>query len=159
MFQLAPKTKKLLALFATADYGTEFSYAEIRAKSDCDLLDTDRQRVYSVIRVLEREHNKTLTNVRGRGYIVTPPNQFVMEGEGRHRRARKQIGLAARTLSAVPIALLDPIETRVLSDQQVFNQRIAQAFANHEERIARLEERLGMQDDLPIEGEATEEAA
>ena len=156
MFQLSPKTRRLLALFVNADYGREFTYAEILQETECDLLEGDRQRVYSVVRVLEREHRKTLLNMRGRGYKVAHPREHVESMGIRKRRAGKQIVLATRTGQATALEHLSEQEVRSLADTQVAISRVAQALQYHDQRLARIEQHLGIAEDPPVDGEAEE---
>ena len=77
MFELPPKTKRMLEFFASVPYGTETTYAKILQDTDCDLMDGDRRYVYTVVARLERDHQRTLRNQRGRGYKVAEPGEFV----------------------------------------------------------------------------------
>lgn len=168
MFELHPKTKKLLERFASADYGTEFSYAQILQETDCDLLDGDRQRIYTVIRRLERDHRRTLMNLRGRGYKVAEPGEHVESMRIRSGRAKRHMALARRTGDATPLDLLDDTERRTLADQMAFNSHVVQALRyqsswnrQQDDRIAEIEAELRKLRGVPevIEGEATEEGA
>lgn len=156
MFQLSPKTRRLLALFTDADYGTEFTYAEILQETECDLMEGDRGRVYSVNRILERDHRKSLLNMRGRGYKVAHPRDHAGSMTLRKHRAGKQIELAARTGEATAIDRLNEQELRTFADTQVAISRVAQALQYHEKRLARIEKRLGLTDEPVVEGEAEE---
>lgn len=156
MFQLSPKTRRLLALFIDADYGAEFTYAEILQETECDLLETDRQRVYSVNRILERDHRRSLLNIRGRGYKVAHPREHAESMTIRKHRAGKQIQLAARTGQATAIEQLTEGELRTFADTQVAISRVAQALQYHEQRLARIEQKLGLADEPAVEGEAEE---
>lgn len=156
MFQLSPKTRRLLALFVEADYGAEFTYAQILQKTECDLLDSDRQRIYSVVRILERDHRKSLLNIRGRGYKVAHPREHVEAMTLRKHRAGKQIELAARTGQATAIEQLSESELRTFADAQVAISRVAQALEYHEQRLARIEQQLGIAEAPAVEGEAEE---
>lgn len=170
MFELHAKTKKLLECFASADYGTEFSYAEILQKTGCDLVESDRQRIYTVVRRLERDHRRTLMNLRGRGYKVARPAEFVESARVRTGRAKRHVSLAKRTLDATPLDLLNDVERRTHADQMAFNSQVVQALkyqsvwnASQDDRIAAIEAELrelrGKPDLEVIEGSAVEEAA
>lgn len=164
MFELAPKTEKLLGLFASSDYGTEFSYEKILSETGCDLREGDRQRIYTVVRRLERDHRRTLLNLRGRGYKVAQPGEFVGSMRVRAGRAKTQIVLAERTGQATPLELLNDIESREHADYGVFVSRVKQAFAyqtawnaQQDRRIAEIERKLGMDNPATIEGDAVED--
>lgn len=156
MFRLSPKTRRLLALFVEADYGSEFTYAEILNATECDLLEGDRQRIYSVVRILERDHRKTLVNMRGRGYKVPHPRDHPESMTQRKHRAGKQIELAARTGQATALELLSEGELRTFADTQVAISRVAQALQYHESRLARIEQQLGLTDEPAVDGSAEE---
>lgn len=156
MFKLSPKTRRLLDLFVNADYGTEFTYAEILKETECDLLESDRQRIYSVNRILERDHRKSVLNMRGHGYKVAHPREHSESMKLRKHRAGKQIQLAQRTGSATNIALLSSQETQVLADMQVWVSRVSQALQYHDNRLSRIEKRLGIVDEPAVEGVAEE---
>lgn len=170
MFELHAKTKKLLDLFASAEYGTEFSYAHILQESGCDLMQGDRQRIYTVVRRLERDHRRTLLNLRGRGYKIAQPGEHVESMRVRAGKAKRHVSLARRTGDATPLDLLTDTERRSLADQMAFNAHVVQALKyqsawnrTQDDRIAAIEaevRRLKGQRDLQVvEGEATEEAA
>lgn len=149
MFEIHPKTKKLLHLFANADYGTEFSYALILQETGCDLVEDDRQRIYTVVGRLERDHHRTLLNVRGMGYKVAQPNEFVGSMRVRNGRAKRHVSLARRTGDAAPREMLTDPERQELTDQMAFVARVNQAFLQQSqwnyrttERIAMIEEEL-----------------
>jgi hypothetical protein len=142
MFELAPKTRKLLDLFVNADYGDSFTYGEILQATGCDLMEADRQRTYTVVRRLERDHEKTLLNQRGVGYKVANPNEHVSSMMVRKGRAGKQIQLARRTGSATPVGMLSPAEVTTWVDAQAWMGRAEQIIAHHDRRIDRLEARL-----------------
>jgi hypothetical protein len=156
MFQLSPKTRRLLALFADADYGAEFTYAEILQETECDLVESDRQRVYSVNRILERDHRKSLMNIRGRGYKVAHPREHAEAMTIRKHRAGKQIQLATRTGQATAIEQLSEQELRTFADTQVAISRVAQALLYHDQRLARIEQKLGIVDEPAVDGVAEE---
>lgn len=166
MFELHPKTKKLLEEFAAADYGAEFSYAEILQSTGCDLLDGDRQRIYTVIRRLERDHRRTLMNLRGRGYRVAKPGEHVESMRVRTGRAKRHMALARRTGDATPLDLLDDSERRTLADQMAFNSHVVQALRyqsswnrDQDERIAAIEDELRqLRSRDVVEGVAFDEA-
>lgn len=155
MFQLSPKTRRLLGLFVDAEYGAEFTYAEILHETECDLMESDRQRVYSVNRILERDHRRTLLNLRGRGYKVAHPREHVEAMTIRKRRAGNQIELATRTGQATAIEMLDDGELRTFADTQVAISRVAQALQYHDQRLARIEQKLGLNEPA-VEGDAEE---
>lgn len=160
MFELAAKTKKLLDLFASAPYGTTFTYGQILQATNCDLIERDRQRIYTVIRHLERYHQKTLLNLRGIGYKVAEPNQHVDSMMTRKGRASRQVALARRTGSATPLDLLDRNEVKTWSDAQAWMSRAEQILAHHDRRIERLEARMNRVDPVgkkPLEIEGTAE--
>ncbi len=170
MFELHIRTRKLLDLFAAADYGTEFTYAEILQKTGCDLLEGgNRQRVYTAIRRLERDHRRTLLNLRGRGYKVAKPAEHVEAMRVRAGRAKRHMSLARRTGDATPLDLLDDRERRALADQLAFNTHVVGALRfqsawnrSQDDRIAAIEEDLRELRGRPpeaIEGDATEEVA
>lgn len=146
MFELAPKTKKLLELFIAAPYGATFTYAEILHKTGCDLMERDRQRIYTVIRHLERSHQKTLLNQRGLGYKVAQPNQHVDSMMIRKGRASRQVALARRTGAATPIDLLSSDEVRTWADAQAWMSRAEQMLLHHNRRIEQLEARMNRVD-------------
>lgn len=156
MFQLQQKTKDLIRLFVEADYGTEFTYAQILAETECDVMEKERHRIYTAVGVLEREHRKTLVNLRGRGYKVALPGEHAQEMLGRKRRVRKQVGLATRTGKATPLERLNDSELRSFADAQVAIGRLAQAVDHHDRRIARLEQHVGITEETPIDGTAEE---
>jgi hypothetical protein len=163
MFQLSPKTEKLVVLFASADYGVSFTYADILRTTDCDLLGADRQRVYSAIRVLEREHERTLSCDCGVGYTVTPPERFKAELEGRIRAAGKQMVRAKHTGEAAPLKRLDDVQRRELVAVQTHVAVLDQQLRGIAKRTARIEaalQREGIELDPPtIDGTAIEEIA
>lgn len=161
MFQLSPKTRKLLDFFIEADYGDEFSYAEILATTGCDLLGKDRQRIYTVVKILEREHKRSLANMRKRGYKVAFPHENIDLMQERKRRASHHLQLARRTGDSTNIAKLDENQTRELADELVHLSRVQQALAHrmeeHERRIKRIETEIGLKpEEAPIEGSAEE---
>lgn len=172
MVELHPKTRKLLDLFARAEYGTELSYARILQETDCDLVEGDRQRIYTVIRRLERDHRRTLLNLRGYGYKVADPNEFVKSMRVRTTRAKRHISLARRTGEATPLDRLTDGERQVVADQMAFNAHVWQALKEQsvwnrttDDRVSRVEAELRELRELRglagpvVEGEATEEAA
>lgn len=169
MFDLHPKTRKLLDLFATADYGKEFSYAEILSRTECDLLEGERQRVYTVIRRLERDHRRTLLNVRGRGYKVALPGEHVLSMRVRTARATRHVVLARRTGEATPMDRLSEDERQLMANQLAFNSHVWQTLRDQsvwnrstDDRIARVEAELrelrARRVDA-VEGDAVEDAA
>lgn len=157
MFELAPATRKLLALFRDADYGTMFPYAEILEATECDVMGSDRSRIYTVNRRLELDHDRTLLNVRGQGYKVALPSEHVGSMQVRRERAGKQVALARRTGSAAPVALLDDDDRRTLVNIVGHLGRIEQAIGAHDARLEAIERHLGLQVDV-VDGEATEDA-
>lgn len=140
MFTLAPETKRLLDLFLDAQYGTVFSYGQILKETGLDVMEKDRGRIYSVNRILERDHMRSVLNVRGVGYKVALPQEHRVSMAIRKGRAGSQIERAIKTGGAANIALLDPVETQTLADMTVHMTRVHQALAHHDARIARLEE-------------------
>lgn len=161
MFQMSPKTRKLLDLFLDADYGTAFTYAEILDRTGCDLMGEDRQRIYSVVKVLEREHQRTLANLRGRGYRVALPHETVNLVQERKRRAGHHLVLAKRTGESANISRLDENQTRELVNELVHLSRVSQALKvrvdEHEDRISRIEREIGLKGE-EVEGSAEEVA-
>jgi len=163
MFELHPKTKKLLELFATAPYGTTFTYAEILQATDCDLMEGDRQRIYTVLRRLERDHQRTLLNQRGTGYKVADPTEHVSSMLVRKGRAGRQIQLAQRTSSATNLDHLNSVQVQTWADATAWISRASQILAHHDRRIERLEERMNRVDpdgveEPPVNGSAEEES-
>lgn len=156
MFQLAPKTKRLVDLFADAEYGDSFTYAEILRETDCDVAGDDRTRIYSAIRVLEREHEKTLTNERGQGYLVTPPERFKDEIQGRIRTAGKQMIRAKHTGSAAPLSKLDDTQRRELVAVQTHVAVLDQQMRGINKRVERIEKVLGIEEPQTVDSEAVE---
>lgn len=156
MFELAAKTRKLLDLFVNAEYGTTITYAQILRETDCDIMEGDRQRIYTVLRRLERDHEKTLLNLRGVGYKVANPNEFVASMMVRKGRAGKQIQLARRTGDATPIGLMAPADVQTWADAQAWMGRAEQIIAHHDRRIERLERLQGITDEPAVEGNAEE---
>lgn len=166
MFELASKTKRLLAMFEKAPYGAEFTYAQILQETECDLMEGDRQRIYTVVRRLERDHRRTLLNLRGRGYKVARPGEFVSAMRVRGGKARRQIVLASRTGNAAPLELLKDGESRDLADYQAFTSRVQAAFKvqtvwneQQDERLRQIEQRLGITEAATVEGDAVEDDA
>lgn len=167
MFELAPATKKLLKLFSDAEYGREFTYAEILKETGCDLVERDRQRIYTVVRRLERDHRRTLLNLRGRGYKVALAREHVSSMRIRGGKAKKQVSLARRTGEATPLDRLDDMQRRELVDQMAFNAYVVDAFRhqsrwnyNQDQRILAIEQELKAlrgRDPAVIEGEVVEE--
>jgi hypothetical protein len=157
MFQLAPKTRSLLEFFLDAPYGAEFTYEEIQEATECDAQDEDRQRVYSVNRILERDHRRTLLNMRGRGYKVALPREHVESMGVRKRRAGTQIELAQRTSAATNISLLNDSEVQTWSDMTAWVSRVAQALQHHDRRIANIEKHLGIESPQTVDGIAEED--
>jgi hypothetical protein len=159
MFEMSDKTKLLLDLFLDAEYGDEFTYAEIAEKTGCDVASADRQRVYSVNRVLERDHLRSLLNLRGRGYKVAHPREHVDSMSVRRQRAGTQIERAARTGDATRIDLLGPADMRSLTDARVWVSRVEQALRHHDARLERLERVLGVETPREVEGTAEDASA
>jgi len=161
MFELAAKTKKLLDLFVNAPYGTTFTYGQILQATGCDLSEQDRQRIYTVRDHLERNHQKTVLNLRGLGYKVAEANQHFDSMMVRKGRASRQVALARRTGAATNLSLLDRDEVKTLSDAQAWMSRAEQILLHHDRRIERLEARMNRVDpggeSLEIEGTAEED--
>jgi hypothetical protein len=155
-FGLADDTKKLLALFLAADYGTTLTYPEITERTGLDAAGKDRQRVYSVLRVLERDHRRTLQCVRGVGYKVANPAEHVESMSIRRARAGTQIEKANRTGKATNIALLSDVELTSLSDALVWCSRVEQALTQHDTRLGRIEAKLGIVHET-VDGEVEHE--
>lgn len=139
MFQMAPKTQALLDYFLVLDYGDLARYGQILQATKCDVMDTDRSRVYSVVRRLENEHERTLLNERGVGYRVARPAEHLASMGIRKGRASRQIELAQKTGRATAVSLLDDDESRRLSDAMNHLSRISQAVAHHDVRLDRIE--------------------
>ena len=161
MFELHPKTKKLLELFASAPYGAAFTYGEILHETECDLMGADRQRIYTVLRRLERDHQKTLINQRGIGYRIAEPSEHVGSMMVRKGRAGRQIQLADRTGTATNLDLLNPGQVQTWADATAWISRASQVLAHHDRRIERLEARMNRVDPEgvetpPVDGSAEE---
>lgn len=163
MFELHPKTTKLLELFVDAEYGTSFTYGEILQATECDLLEGDRQRIYTVLRRLERDHQRTLVNLRGIGYKIAHPAEHVSSMMVRKGRAGRQVQLAQRTGSATNLDMLDTTQVQSWADATAWISRASQILAHHDRRIERLEERMNRVDpegeeEPPVNGTAEEES-
>lgn len=157
MFELAPATRKLLTLFVEADYGTVFTYAAILAETECDLTGPDRSRIYTVIRRLELDHERTLMNVRGSGYKVALPSEHVASMQVRRERAGQQVALARRTGSATSVARLGSDDRVALVNIVSHLGRIEQAIGAHDARLEAIERHLGLGAGDVVDGEARDE--
>jgi hypothetical protein len=166
MFEIHPDTQKLLDLFCDADYGQMFSYAKIRQETGVDLME-DRQRIYTVNKRLQKDHLRTLRNVRGQGYKVALPGEHRVSADERIIRSRKQVGRGLETIKATPFSLLTDEESRESSDVGARMSMIVRAFEQQslwnrqqDRRLKRIEKRLNIDHvDEVIEGEAIEEEA
>lgn len=156
MFAMAPETRRLLELFRDAEYGAEFSYAEILNETGCDLAGGHRQRVYTVNDHLERDHLRSLVNIRGVGYKIAHPREHTDSMRARKQRAGRQIVKAKRTGQATDLSALTEIETREWSDVTTWISRAEQMFAHHERRLERIERQLGLSEQESVDGTAEE---
>lgn len=163
MFELHEKTKALLNLFEKAPYGTSFTYAQILNETECDVAGPDRHRILTVNRRLEKNSRKTLMNMRGVGYKIADPGEHVDSMRHRGDRAKTQLVRAKRTGEATPLEMLDDVGLATLTDQQVFNARVMQAFSvvsqrfsKHEKRLEVLEREIGIEPPADANG-TTEE--
>lgn len=147
MFKLADDTKRLLDLFISTDYGTTLTYVDIVEKTGLDVSSEHRQRMYTVNNILERDHLRSIQNVRGVGYRVAHPREHVESISIRRRRAGRQISKASKTASATNISRLNSDESRELADAQVWVTRVEQALNFHDKRISAIEAKLGMKTD------------
>ena len=166
MFELAPETKKLLDLFAK---GGLRHRVQLCGDSASDRLRSRGRRSsadYTVIRRLERDHCRTLLNLRARGYKVARPGEFVTSMRVRGGKAKRQIVLAKRTEAATPWDLLSEMEGQELTDYSVFVSRVDQAFARVDRELSSQDRRIAaIEDELRerrnqhpvIEGDAVEE--
>jgi hypothetical protein len=156
MFEMAAETKALLDYFLRLDYGDVARYAVILEETGCDVAAGDRSRIYSVVRRLEAQHDRTLVNVRGLGYKVAQPAEHVDVMTIRKGRAGRQIELAQRTGKATSLRHLDTTEAQRLSDAMNHLSRISQAVDFHDRRIERIERHLGIQAEAAVDATAEE---
>lgn len=168
MFQLQPKTRHLVELFMDAPYGTEFTYAQILQATECDVTDVDRQRIYRVIHILERDHQRTLLNNRGRGYRVAQPGEFADSMMSRRRRAGTQIEKAIHTGNGAPTTQMSDSERQRLTDAEVAitgmqamiayqNKQMAREKKRVNRELGRIAKHVGLPaPESPIEGTAEE---
>lgn len=153
---MAAATKALLDYFLRLDYGDVARYAVILDETGCDVTAGARSRIYSVVRRLEAEHDRTLVNVRGVGYRVALPAEHVNVMSIRKGRAGRQIELAQRTGKATSLQHLDAGESQRLSDAMNHLSRISQAVTYHDRRIERIERHLGIQAEAAVDATAEE---
>ena len=153
MFEISPKTSKLIEWFLGCERGETQSYAKILSETDCDLAAGDRHRVYVAQRALEAHHNRSLICERGRGYKVALANEHVGAMLERKGRARTQMGLARRTADAVAWSDLTEPELARHVEVQGHLAAIEAVITHHDRRLRKIEKHLGL-DEATVDGDA-----
>lgn len=132
-------------LFDALKPGDEISYETLMSELGTDTM----HEVYGAASRAKRElwkSGRSVHSVRGTGYRMLEPGDFMPQASAYRNRSRRQLGNAIEVSYAAPIALLSTVERDRVQALQMGMMLAARALdqhtaklRDHEERIRRLE--------------------
>lgn len=168
MSPFTPKGQRALRviiarLAAERPYGTVISYSELATA--LGLPDDDkgrpqiRQAVSAARNILLKDHSKTLTAERGKGYRVALPGEFAGIAQDHRSRADRQIGKALDIIDHAPVSQMTPDERERHRAVGVLIHNLHSRMTSAEQRLADLEAAVYGPGPRTIQGEVEKNLA
>jgi hypothetical protein len=140
-----PEWQTIYHYLEALDVDDVITYAELDECLDRDFR-VNRNPLYPAIRSLEREHQRTLVPVVGKGYRVAAATEHADIARGKHQRARKQMRRS--------VEVLESTDRSQLTAEQVGRlERLEHLYRRQEESLKKQQRQL---DRLERRGEATD---
>lgn len=133
-----PRWEIIYNLFTGLPVGTLITYNHLSEALGGDFL-TNRGGLDKATKVLEEKEKRTVTCVRGSGYVVAPATAHEILVKGRKKRAKKQVNRAISLASNVRKDELSPEAAKRLEETEM-------TLRAHADMLSRMDRRLGRQE-------------
>lgn len=136
------KWRPLYEHVRSLDYGTMLTYADLDAFCEGDSK-TNRWFVNATHKNLLRYDEKALLNIRGEGYKVATPEEFLTISRNHRLRGKRQTRKSWQTAEAAPLdKIKDPEVRKALRRQATEMRAMESRLAYMESRQAKAEEAI-----------------
>lgn len=136
-----PRWEIIFNLFHGLPVGTLITYQQLTDALGVEF-ETNRSGLDKAIRVLEEDDKRTVTCVRGRGYVVAPAAAHLALVKERKKRAKKQVGRAISLATNVRKDELSPELAKKLGEQELTLRAHADMLSRMDKRVTRQETAL-----------------
>ena len=136
-----PRWEIIYGLFTRQPVGTIITYDRLTEALGVPF-ETNRSGLDKAIKILEEEERRTVTCVRGRGYVVAPASAHLTLIKDRKKRAKKQVGRAISLATNVRKDELAPDVAKRLEEQELTLRAHADMLSRMEKRQTRQEQTL-----------------
>ena len=140
-----PEWQKIFQYLESVEVGDVITFEELDEWLERDFR-VNRNPLYPAIRNLEREHQRTLLPVAGKGYRVAAATEHADIARGKHQRARKQMRRSVEVLESTD-------RSQLTNEQIARTDRLEELYRRQEESLRKQQRQL---DRLERRGEATE---